>query len=210
VESITQLEKRLRELHARLEHLTDQLEQNEMQMNNLQTASRWGGRVRAGEVGKSRLRIMTLETSIATLEQEIEQVERDLAQARVWHGHEAQIARLVALVNEAHEARDAFYATLASVKLGAPTSELVRAYTHMKKVRSSFVKLAVQLAPGLVALKSTAAYGDPEAARRMAAELESLRFELESRGADLSAVCARFDSTMEETVWDENKVLPGL
>lgn len=210
MESITQLENRHRELHARLERLTDQLEQIEMQMSSIETASRWGGRVSAGEVGKSRLRIMTLEANIAMLEQEIERVERDLAQARAWRGYEAQVERLVAIANEAHEARDAFYATLASVKLGAPTSELVRAYTHMKKIRSSFIELALQLAPGLVALKSTAAYSDPEAARRMAAELESLRFELESRGADLSAVCARFDSTMEETMWDENKVLPGL
>lgn len=206
--TIAQLEALVQALRARYEACCRELEDAKVSNEQMNSRVRYGARFKSGEVGKTRLRQMTLNNDAEALKDQLEQAESELDRARRWQHKGAKIKRLIELADEAREARSEFFTVMKSVKLGAHTSQLVKAYQRMQRVREAFIDVAAELAPGLLTLKTKEAHQDPQEARERYAELVSLQEELGERGVDLSAVCIRFDNTMRETMWDVNEALP--
>jgi hypothetical protein len=150
---------------------------------------------------------MVLREVLDTLDSQIEQKHRALAELQSSEQRAAQVGRCARLAEEGNAAlRDYEQARAeANESLKAATAKMLDAHCRMASARSGFLSEASPLAPGIVKLVH---HWNEDPDGKMQAQLDTLLRELGERGVALTAVALEWFGG--RTMIDQNHQLPAV
>lgn len=202
METLSQLEARYEELSAdhsgalfelgRLESITSQLQEENVRGHQKKQQSR--------DLVKLRIKQMRLQETVQELEHNLSNVQEHIQSHKSRSGRQQLITELARLGQYIVTQQRAYLQT----RRQEPDDKtgLAERFQQLGALRHDFVTRVTELAPGMTQLLSTTSYQNPDEARQLHIELESLRHELEQRGVNLRAVMTVLDANEAATMWD--------